>query len=82
MADQADLKLRAPEQVALELMHFIADIEVKTDKEGFEKPDARTYYLTLYNQCIRAGIYHYSGNEILEGRQRRDPPRSSSHSSF
>lgn len=37
-------------RVALELMQIIVDREHKTK---IEKPDARTYYLTLYSQCLK-----------------------------
>ena len=35
---------------ALELMEIIVDREHKSKSE---KPDARTYYLTLYSQCLK-----------------------------
>ena len=38
------------QRVALELMQIIVDREHKTK---IEKPDARTYYLALYSQCLK-----------------------------
>lgn len=83
MADKADLKLTSPEDVAFKLMEKVARLESESNDEDFQKPDVRTYYLTLYNQCIKAGIYHYSGSEIFEGRRKQPrQPGSSSHQSY
>ncbi len=59
MATQ-ELKVTSAEQVAYELMIHISNREVNYDEEKFEKPDPRTYYLTLFHQCIKASVYHLS----------------------
>jgi hypothetical protein len=48
--DERPLVSDSKQRVALELMQIIADREPKTK---CEKPDARTYYLTLYSQCLK-----------------------------
>lgn len=48
--DERPLVTDSKQRVALELMELIADREHKTK---VEKPDARTYYLTLYSECLR-----------------------------
>ena len=48
--DERPLVSDSKQRVALELMQIIADREPKTK---CEKPDARTYYLTLYSECLR-----------------------------
>jgi hypothetical protein len=55
--DEQPLMLNSAPQVALELLKIIADRE---SKQRIEKPDARTYYLTLYRQCLKA----VSGNPL------------------
>ena len=47
--DERPLVTDSKQRVALELMQIIVDREPKTK---LEKPDARTYYLTLYSQCL------------------------------
>jgi hypothetical protein len=64
MADN-ELKIISAEQVALSLMRIISDRE-ESDVARFEKPDARTYYLTLFHQCVRAGHGGRSMNDILK----------------
>jgi hypothetical protein len=54
MAEKAELEIGSAEKTAYELMRFIASVE-SHNKEKHEKPDPRTYYLTLYRQCIKAG---------------------------
>ncbi|MDT5268791.1 MAG: hypothetical protein QOH49_977 [Acidobacteriota bacterium] len=66
MTDKADNKLHSPEQVALELMHHIANIEAQGAKTGFEEPDLRTYYLTLFHQCIMATRPDYDISDIVK----------------
>jgi hypothetical protein len=61
-----ELKLTSAEQVALELMRTIADRESTLNKDKYEKPDPRTYYLTLFHQCIRAGHGPRSMKDILK----------------
>ena len=48
--DEPPLVTDSKQRVALELMQIIVDREHKTK---IEKPDARTYYLTLYSQCLK-----------------------------
>ena len=48
--DERPVVTDSKERVALELMEIIVDREHKTKSE---KPDARTYYLTLYSQCLK-----------------------------
>jgi hypothetical protein len=48
--DEPPLVTDSKQRVALELMQIIVDREHKTK---LEKPDARTYYLTLYSQCLK-----------------------------
>ena len=48
--DERPLVTDSKQRVALELMQIIVDREHKTK---IEKPDARTYYLTLYSQCLK-----------------------------
>jgi hypothetical protein len=48
--DEHPLVTDSKQRVALELMQIIVDREHKTK---IEKPDARTYYLTLYSQCLK-----------------------------
>jgi hypothetical protein len=61
-----ELKITSEEQVALELMRIIADRE-SDDTQKYEKPDARTYYLTLFQQCIKAGHANRTIESILAG---------------
>jgi hypothetical protein len=68
MADKAKLEIDSRERVAYELMVRIADEEYEHNKEKWLKPDPRTYYLKLFNQCIRAsnstvGIRYIFDNE-------------------
>ena len=55
--DQQPFTTDSTSRVALELLKIIADRETK---QRIEKPDARTYYLTLYRQCLKAA----SGNPL------------------
>jgi hypothetical protein len=55
--DGQPLMADSTSRVALELLKIIADRE---NKQRIEKPDARTYYLTLYRQCLKAA----SGNPL------------------
>lgn len=48
--DERPLVTDSRQRVALELMQLIVDREHKSKSE---KPDARTYYLTLYSQCLK-----------------------------
>jgi hypothetical protein len=48
--DERPLVTDSKQRVALELMEIIVDRE---HKSKLEKPDARTYYLTLYSQCLK-----------------------------
>jgi hypothetical protein len=48
--DERPVVTDSKQRVALELMEIIVDREHKTK---IEKPDARTYYLTLYSQCLK-----------------------------
>lgn len=48
--DERPLVSDSKQRVALELMQIIVDREHKTK---IEKPDARTYYLTLYSECLK-----------------------------
>ena len=48
--DERPVVTDSKERVALELMEIIVDREHKSKSE---KPDARTYYLTLYSQCLK-----------------------------
>jgi hypothetical protein len=65
MADNK-LKVISAEQVAYDLMLHIADRESVVNKEKYEKPDPRTYYLTLFRQCIRAEYGERSLKEVLD----------------
>jgi hypothetical protein len=55
MADKAELELGSKEKVAYSLLGDIVYQE-QNNKDVYLKPDARTYYLTLYRQCVRAGL--------------------------
>lgn len=55
MAEKAELELGSKEKVAYNLMRDIA-YEEQNNGNVHLKPDARTYYLTLYRQCVRAGM--------------------------
>ena len=48
--DEPPVITDSTQRVALELMQIIVDREPKSKSE---KPDARTYYLTLYSQCLK-----------------------------
>ncbi|HJQ22274.1 MAG TPA: hypothetical protein VKA60_00070 [Blastocatellia bacterium] len=62
--DERPLVSDSKQRVALELMQIIVDREHKTK---IEKPDARTYYLTLYSQCLR----------VVSGEAAENPPAES-----
>ena len=62
--DERPLVADSKQRVALELMQIIVDREHKTK---IEKPDARTYYLTLYSQCLR----------VVSGEAAENPPAES-----
>jgi hypothetical protein len=55
MADSQEVEIGSAEKAAYDLMRYIAAREQRGNPEKFEKPDPRTYYLTLYHQCIKAG---------------------------
>jgi hypothetical protein len=59
MADKAELQVSSKERVAYDLMIFISNEESDNDKGVYLKPDARSYYLSLYRQCVRAAILGY-----------------------
>jgi hypothetical protein len=48
--DERPVVTDSKQRVTLELMQIIVDSE---GKAKYEKPDARTYYLTLYSQCLK-----------------------------
>ena len=54
MAEQANLELESKERVAYDLMTRISQAESSHNKDKWLKPDPRTYFLQLFNQCIRA----------------------------
>ena len=53
---EKELEVTSKEKVALDLMERIAEAEYEHNKEKRLKPDPRTYYLKLFNQCIRAAM--------------------------
>lgn len=53
MADQK-LELDCKERVAFDLMQRIYSPEGSADADAFQKPNARTYYLTLFYQFMKA----------------------------
>ena len=54
MADKAELEVGSKEKAALDLMRHIASYEESYTPDAWLKPDARTYFLQLYRQCVRA----------------------------
>jgi hypothetical protein len=48
--DENLLKTDSKYRVAFDLMRAIAEEE---DKKTFAKPDPRTYFFKLYNQCLK-----------------------------
>ena len=54
MADTAKLEITSKEQVAYNLMVLISRSESERSEDKWLKPDPRTYFLKLFNQCIRA----------------------------
>jgi hypothetical protein len=54
MSEQANLELSSREKVAFDLMGLISRLEKETNKDEWLKPDPRTYFLKLFNQCIKA----------------------------
>ncbi len=61
--DEGPLVSDSKQRVALELMQIIVDREHKTK---IEKPDARTYYLTLYSECLKVVSGEAAGNPLTE----------------
>jgi hypothetical protein len=66
MADKAKLEVDSRERVAYELMVRIADEEYEKNKEKWMKPDPRTYYLKLFNQCMRASLTNVGLKYIVD----------------
>lgn len=64
MAEKVELSVGSKERVAYDLMLQIANYE--DGKAGYMKPDPRTYFLTLFNQCYRAGNVGLNIPEMLE----------------
>jgi hypothetical protein len=60
-----ELKISSPEQVALELMRTISSYE-DSDEKVFLKPNPRAYFLTLFQQCVKAGHAGRSLEDILK----------------
>lgn len=63
MAEAVKSEVGSKERVALDLMREIAEHESKNKEGPYLKPDPRTYFLKLFNQCIRASV---SNNEIRD----------------
>ena len=60
-----NLEVASKEKVALSLMERIAEAEYEHNKDKWLKPDPRTYYLKLFNQCIRAAISNADVSDII-----------------
>lgn len=69
MADKAELTIDSKERVAYDLMSRIATQENSSEKDKFLKPDARTYYLTLYRQCLKASEMGFDMKEVLSAER-------------
>ena len=61
--DERPVVTDSKERVALELMEIIIAREHKTK---IEKPDARTYYLTLYSQCLKVVSGETAANALAQ----------------
>lgn len=64
MAEQ-ELNLDSKQRVAYDLMLHITSRE---EGDRVERPDARTYYLTLYRQCYKA-VSGQTTPSILDEKQ-------------
>ncbi|EJO37410.1 MULTISPECIES: hypothetical protein [Acinetobacter] len=52
MTTKSEICHTAKEQVAFELMKYIAEVEAAEDQEKYHKPTVREYYLRLYGKCL------------------------------
>ena len=66
MAEKTILEMDSAEKVAYDLMQLIADKEADVENTKFQKPDVRTYYLTLFHQCVKASHGGRDMKDVLE----------------
>lgn len=52
MITKSEICHTAKEQVAFELMKYIAEVEADKAQDKYYKPCVREYYLRLYGKCL------------------------------
>ncbi|MEN8291393.1 hypothetical protein C7E16_04040 [Acinetobacter radioresistens] len=52
MITKSEICHTAKEQVAFELMKYIAEVEEDKAQDKYHKPCVREYYLRLYGKCL------------------------------
>lgn len=72
MAETTELTIESREKVAFKLMERIAAKEDNAKSDAFLKPDPRTYFLTLFNQCMKATVPHNDIGDILRDKKPKD----------